>query len=101
MVDVKHMILNRIYLRYSNMPGMFTSYTDPVYPLIVNHGKAVEYWKTREDGYWSVTVQDSFYKDYIISQQHMNTSVINNFMVPNTPNIHSRGFLLEILGYRT
>lgn len=100
-IDTKHLITQKHHLRHSNLPGMFTSYTDPVYPLIVNYGKMVEYWKTLEDGHWSVTVEDSFYKDYIISQQPTDTVVYNNFKVPNGNLTHSRGFLLDIMGYNT
>jgi len=99
-IDTPNLATNKIHLRHSHLPGMFTAYQDPVYPLIVNYGKAVEYWKTYEDGYWSVTVEDSFFRNYILSQQptYMN-SVVSNNLVPNQPFHHSQGYLLEIAGY--
>ena len=80
---------------------MFTSYIDPKYPLIVNYGKVAEYWKTEEDGFWSVTVTDSFYRDYLFSQQpaHELEAVSNN-RIPMRSFQHSKGFLLEIAGYK-
>ena len=101
-IDTPNILTNKIHLRHCSMPGMFTAYQDPVYPLMVGHGKVAEYWKVAEDGFWSVTVQDSFYRNYIISNQ--NSAIlenVNNNLVPNKPFYHSRGYLLEISSYRT
>lgn len=99
-VDTPQLTTNQIYLRNCNMPGMFTSYRDPVYPMIANYGKLVEYWKTYEDGHWSVTVQDSFLRNYVISRQdHQQLPNINNNLISSKPFWHSRGYLLEIAGY--
>jgi hypothetical protein len=100
LVDTPNLITNKVHIKHASLPGMFTSYTDPSYPLVVGHGKTAEYWKTLEDGYWSVNVQDSFYRDYILSlTNNTNLTVVNDNIVPNTPTRHSRGFLLEIQGY--
>lgn len=99
-LDVNHLAYNKIYLRHSGMPGMFTAYQDPTYPLIVNYGRVAEYWKTKEDGQWSVTVHDSFLKDFVLDfSSRSSLELVNNHLVPMTPNRHSRGFLLEIGGY--
>lgn len=100
-VDVPHLVTNKIHLRHSNLPGMFTAYQDPVYPLIVKNGKAAEYWKVHEDGHWAVNVQDSFLRNMIVSQQPVrpNETITGN-LVPTKPFYHSRGFLLEIAGFR-
>ena len=100
-VDKPNLITNKIYLRHSHLPGMFTAYQDPVLPLIVNYGKAVEYWKTFEDGFWSVTVEDSFLRNYILSQQPIyQMQTLNGHLLPHMPFWHSQGHLLEILGYQ-
>lgn len=99
-LDVNHLTYNKISLRHSNMPGMFTAYQDPRYPLMVNYGRIAEYWKTYEDGQWSVTVNDSFLRDYVIDYYaNQQLQLINNHLIPSTPNKHSKGFLLEIGGY--
>lgn len=99
-LDVNHLSYNKIYLRHSNLPGMFTAYQDPTYPLIVNYGRVAEYWKTYEDKQWSVTVHDSFLRNFVIDHYSQNAmEVVNVHLVPMTPNRHSRGFLLEIGGY--
>lgn len=99
-VDIPYLNTESIYLRKSNMPGMFTAYQDPVYPLVVTYGKVAEYWKTFEDGYWSVTVADSFLRNYIISEQPTTDLIgVNDHLNPNKPFFHSRGFLLSIYGH--
>ena len=100
LVDTPNLLTNNIYLRHSDLPGMFTAYQDPVYPLIVNYGKAVEYWKTREDNHWSVTVQDSFLRNFVLSQQSIaQLPYMNGNLIPQKPYWNSRGYLLEISGF--
>lgn len=99
-VDTSNLITNKIHLRHSHLPGMFTCYQDPVLPLIVSYGKVAEYWKVFEDGYWAVNVEDSFYRNYVLSQQPIyQLKTINGHLLPNQPFWHSQGHLLEILGY--
>ena len=96
-LDTNHFVYNKNYLRHSNLPGMFKSYQEPEYPLIVNYGRIAEYWKTYEDEQWSVTVNDSFLRDYVLDfYTETNLELINNHLVPMSPNQHSRGFLLEL-----
>lgn len=100
LVDTDKLINRKISLRSCNLPGLFTSYIDPTYPLFVNYGKIAEYWKVLEDGHWSVSVQDSFLKNYILSEQPIQQlENITSNLLPNKPFRHSRGFLLEIAGY--
>lgn len=100
-VDTPHLVTNKIYIKASSMPGMFTCYQDPVYPLLVNDGKMAEYWKVPEDGYWAVNVQDSFVRNYVISEQPVqDRETVTDQLLSSQPFRHSRGFLLEIAGYR-
>jgi hypothetical protein len=99
-VDTPQLTTNKIFIRHNSMPGMFTAYRDPVYPLIVNYGKLAEYWKTYEDGHWAVNVQDSFLRNYILTSQRKQVLAnVNNNLIPSKPFWHSRGYLLEIAGY--
>lgn len=99
-VDSQYLLYNHIQIRNAPMPGMFVAYQDPIYPLFVGYGRLAEYWKVEEDGQWSVTVQDSFLRNYVISEQPQRAGVIaNDNKLSFRPFDHSRGFLLEITGY--
>jgi hypothetical protein len=99
-VDIPQLLSNKIFLRDSNSPGEFTAYQEPRFPLIVNYGKIAEYWKTKEDGYWSVRVQDSYLRNYVVSQQPTKDhQQINDHFLAGKPFYHSTGFLLELAGY--
>lgn len=101
LVDTPHLVTNKLHIRKSTLPGMFTCYQDPAYPLVVNYGKVAEYWKTEEDGYWSISVQDSFLRNYVLSEQPVQSEeTITDQLRPDQPFFHSRGFLLEIAGYK-
>lgn len=100
-VDIPHLLTNKVHLRHSVTPGMFTAYQEPVYPLIVTYGKVGEYWKTQEDQFWSVTLQDSYLRNYIVSQQPVKPHIeVTDNLSPVRPFYHGRGFLLEISGYK-
>lgn len=99
-LDVNHLTYNKIYLRHSNLPGVFTAYENPRYPLVVNYGRIAEYWAVKEDNQWLVTVNDSFLKQFILDYySNPQLTLINDHLVPMKPNQHSRGYLLEIGGY--
>jgi hypothetical protein len=101
-VDKEYLLTKKIAIKHSNLPGMFITYQDPTYPLFVGHGKIAEYWKTHEgtDQKWLLTVADSYYENFIISQQaSTNLNLISNNQVPYKGFYNSRGNMLEISGY--
>lgn len=96
-LDSPSIFTNKIYLRSSNLPGMFTAYKEPKYPFFVNNGRIAEYWKTFEDGHWTVNVQDSYLKNNVFSSKPESELVnVSDSNVPLRPYYNSRGFLLEI-----
>ena len=96
-LDSPSLFTNKIYLRPSNLPGMFTAYKEPKYPLFVNNGRIAEYWKTFEDGHWTVNVQDSYLKNSVFSSKPESELVnVSNNNIPLRTYYNSRGFLLEI-----
>jgi hypothetical protein len=97
LVDSTNLFTNKIYIKSSNMPGMFTAYKEPTYPLFVSNGRLAEYWKTYEDGFWSVNVQDSYLKNNVFSSNPSDFLVnISDNRMPCQTFYNSRGFLLEI-----
>lgn len=96
-LDSPSIFTNKIYLRPSNLPGMFTAYKEPNYPFFVNNGRIAEYWKTFEDGHWTVNVQDSYLKNSVFSSKPETELVnVSNSNIPLRTYYNSRGFLLEI-----
>ena len=100
-IDTPNLITNKVYLKSSNVPGVLTSYQNPIYPLFINYGKLAEYWRVPEDGYWSISILDPFYKNYVFNYSNPN---INGITVPAllsaNPYVKSTGFMLEIGAYR-
>lgn len=99
LVDTPTLLTEKRFIRHSSLPGMFTAHTEPVYPLVVNYGKLVEYWKTHEDGYWSVTVTDSYLRNFQYTHRPMyGLPVVTDHLMPNKTFYSSRGYFLEITG---
>lgn len=99
LVDIPHISIGTIPVSHADLPGMFTSYQDPSYPLIVTYGKTAEYWKTKEDGFWSVTTQDSFLRNFIADEKPFTDQhIVTDNLLAGKPYFHSRGFLLQVAG---
>lgn len=96
-IDKQDLFFNKHFIRHSNLPGMFTAYREPKQPLFTGYGKVAEYWKTEEDGQWSVTVQDSYLQNKVFNSV---TSGLTSFVsANNTPErtfYNSRAYLLEV-----
>ena len=96
-LDSPSIFTNKIYLRESKLPGMFTAYKEPVDPLFVNNGRIAEYWKTLEDGHWAVSVQDSYLRNSIFSSKPEDQLVnVSDSTIPLKTYYNSKGFLLQI-----
>lgn len=97
LLDSASFFSNRIQIRKSKLPGMFTAYKEPVYPLVVANGRVAEYWKTFEDGHWAVNVYDSYLHNRVFDATVSSklTSVTDS-SIPVETYKDSRGFLLEI-----
>lgn len=96
-VDSDNLFWNKITLRQALMPGMFTAYQEPTYPLIMGHGRLAEYWKVFEDTQWAVTVIDSWYRNYIFNRsQQDDYRNVTSQLAMDRPSFYSQGELLEI-----
>lgn len=96
-IDKQDLFYNKNYLRHSNLPGMFTAYTEPKQPLFTGYGKLSEYWKTHEDGHWAVNVHDSYLQNKVFNSVTKNlTTMVSANNTPNKTFYNSRGYLLEV-----
>lgn len=66
-IDNPDLFVEREVLRSSKLPNMYTSYTEPKYPLTLGYGRLGDYWRVKEDGQWALTVQDSRKWNYIFN----------------------------------
>lgn len=100
-VDTDNIFTAKIPLRHMRAPGIFTSYQEPHYPIILGTGRTAEYWKTKEDKRWSITLTDSYRRRYM-HHREKETSLKNvaDQLDFETPHYFSQGFLLEIGAYR-
>lgn len=99
-LDAKSIFHRKLYLEHMSLPGTFTSRQEPTYPLIVGYGRMAEYWKKREDRYWSVRINHSNLNTYLFDYRNMEElEYINDHRYPNRTYKRTRGFLLEIGSY--
>lgn len=54
-------------LRTTRLPKMYTSYTEPKFPLTLGYGLFGDYWKIKENDRWSVTVSNNLKWNYIFN----------------------------------
>ena len=96
-IDKQDLFFNKNYLRHSNLPGMFTAYSEPKQPLFTGYGKLSEYWKAHEDGQWAINVQDSFLQNKVFNSVTRNmTEMVSANNTPERTFYNSRGYLLEV-----
>ena len=101
-VDTPYIAYNKIHVRGSPLPGRFTSYQNPSYPMVVGYGRLAEYWKTEEACHWSLAVPDNYYRHFIAGQQPTSfIKMVNDHLLSSKPLYLSRGFLLEMAGTPT
>jgi len=96
-VDRDELFFNKIFLKPSTLPGHFTAYQEPTYPLFVGFGRMIEYWKVKEGSYWSVTAQDTWYRRYSFHGETESSLVnVTNQLAFDRTSFNSEGMLLEI-----
>lgn len=96
-VDKQDLFFNKHFIKHSNLPGMFTAFREPKQPLFTGYGKVSEYWKTEEDGQWSVTVQDSYLQNKVFNSVTAGvTTMVSDSNTPERTFYNSRGYLLEV-----
>jgi len=101
LVEQDQLFYNRIPLRQLRVPGQFTAYQEPEYPLVLGTGRFAEYWKQREGDRWSVTMSDSYRRMYM-HHREMEGQLKNVFdqLSFDIPHFFSQGYLLEIGAYQ-
>lgn len=101
LLDVDNFFHNRTYIRQMRAPGLFTTYTEPKYPLLYDFGRVGDYWKYREDTYWGALLGDSFRKNYQHRREdHMRLVNVDGSLAFDAPFNFSQAYLLEMGSYK-
>ena len=96
-VDTPNLHVEKHGILKASFPGQFRSYTDPVYPLMVNGGRLVDYWKIEENGCWSVDVVDSYLRRYVLTEADKLRAQFASDALDTTRRYeHAEGHFLEI-----
>ena len=99
-VDVDNLNYRHLAVRCHNQSSQFTCYQDPSYPLQVGYGRTAEYWKTFEEGVWSMWVADGYKQNYLINGLKTKDLLnVDNHVSTMKPFYYSSGNLLEIYGF--
>ena len=97
LIETKQLTHRKLFIQQSNLPGMFITHQDPSYPLLTGYGRISDYWKTYEDGKWSLNVLDPKADRYVFSRRlPQETDVINGHRVPGRTYKQMTGMLLEL-----
>lgn len=100
LVDSDNLFFDKITVRDAQMPGYYTFYNEPQYPLFLGTGRIGEYHKRTKDGRWIMTTQDGFQRNpmYYHATPPKLPAVAEQLSF-NRPFYFSQGYLMEIGGY--
>lgn len=96
-VNTEDLFVEKQALRRSNLPCKFTSYVEPIYPLIVGCGMLGDYWRVDEDKQWALTVNQNWQNNYQFNTVPRSTLVnVDDARSPHDLYDLGRGHFLKI-----
>lgn len=99
-IDTPYISTAKIPVANERTPGKFTSYQDPLFPLIVGHGRTAEYWKEKDDGHWNMQIAEGRWDQFVSSgRPFADQKIVTDQRFPHRPYYPSQGFLLQVAGY--
>lgn len=100
-IDTPELYTEEVPVRVSNIPGFITAYQDPLYPLIMGYGKQVEYSKIKEASYWSLRINDPWYKQFTFQKAPIRTqNVVKDSALPWRPYQRTQGYMLKYSAFK-
>lgn len=96
-LDNPDIFIEKEHVRPSPMPGIYTSYVPPIYPLFLGQGMAANYWYTYQKPYWSINTIDGLrhLRQYNTTKTRDLLS-IDDSRVPGDPVHWSMAYYLKI-----
>jgi len=96
-LDTEDIFVNKLYIKKSNIYGMYVSYVEPMYPLVVGLGRHPEYISIKEDGQYAVNIQNNTVHNRIYNTiNQVNLTSVADTNIPIMPASVSSGYFLEI-----
>lgn len=101
LIDTPNLFTNQIKVRAFREPGLFSTLTEPKYPLFLGTGRVVEYWKEPDGERWALTFTDNFRRMYMhYYDKLINLNLVQNQLRFDSPYHFSEGSLVEIGSYQ-
>lgn len=72
-LDNPEVFIEKQFIKRTRLPDIYVAYKEPKWPMVTTYGRHPEYWSTKEDGQWSMTVYDN-----VVAQRIYNTVNANN-----------------------
>lgn len=96
-LDNADVFLDKQALRENKVPGWYTSFIDPWYPLVLGHGRVAEYWSQFETDRWNVSViQGTMDNQTFYTTDPKQQNSIASQLVPDEPKIISEANFLML-----
>ena len=96
-VNNKEVFLQKQYIRRSGIPNRYTSYVDPIYPLVLVLGRHPSYWKVEEDHAWELTIYNNVVGNLLYEVVPTPTNLLTSGSnQPGMPGILQDAYLLQL-----
>lgn len=96
-IDTPEIFTTKTVVTTDPYPGMFTSYENPRFPLVLGKGRVAEYYKHYENRRWSVKVSNSYNPQYLYSTIDIgNHDNVSDQEIPSSMPTRSHAYLLKL-----
>lgn len=96
-VDTPNLYTQRQYIRATRAPDTYTSYKEPLYPLVTDLGRQPEYWSVFEDQQWAINTYRTVIERKLFNTTRREDLVnVDGKRVPHYSAIIPSAYLLEI-----
>jgi hypothetical protein len=96
-LDTPELYVQSYYVKKTGTPGMYISYQEPMYPLMVGGGRMPEYWPTKEEDRWSLSSHDAYARTKLYdTTDPLRLTSVSGLGLPLEPDYYADARLIEI-----
>ena len=96
-IDTPEVFLDREHVEFNGLPGSYTCYRSPKYPLVNETGKVCEYWTRRENDRFVLTIDDGTKPNYLFETNHWKEqNSIDDSRDPARPLEYTKAFFWKL-----